>query len=64
MKQHLHQGEFYVWQGNLRSAITQYELASKAKDADFYNASVIDTRLKGLRKEFAEQQKESPRSEG
>lgn len=64
LQQHLHQGEFYVWQGNLRNAITQYELASKVKNADFYNASVIDTRLRGLRKEYAEQQKESPRTEG
>jgi predicted Zn-dependent protease len=58
-KQYLHQGEYYVWQGNLRNAITQLELASKAKDADFYSASVIDTRLKGLRKEYADQQKEA-----
>ena len=64
MKQHQHQGEYYVWQGNLKDAITQLELASKAKDADFYSASVVDTRLRGLRKEYAEQQKESPKNEG
>ena len=63
-RQHQEQGEYYVWQGNLKDAITQFELASKAKDADFYNASVIDTRLRGLRKEYAEQQKDAPKNEG
>jgi predicted Zn-dependent protease len=63
-RQHQEQGEYYVWQGNLKDAITQFELASKAKDTDFYNASVIDTRLRGLRKEYAEQQKDAPKNEG
>ncbi|MEO6929608.1 MAG: tetratricopeptide repeat protein, partial [Casimicrobiaceae bacterium] len=58
-KQHQQQAEYYVWQGNLRNAITRLELASKAKDADFYSASAIDTRLKVLRKEYAEQQKDA-----
>jgi len=63
-KQHQHLAEFYVWQGNLRNAITQLELAGKAKDADFYGASVIETRLKGLRKEFADQQKDAKNAAG
>lgn len=63
-KQHQHQAEYYVWQGNLKDAITQFELASKARDTDFYNASVIDARLRGLRKEYAEQQKDAPNPEG
>jgi len=55
--QHKHQGEYYAWQGNLKGAIDQFELATKANDGDFYQLSVIDTRLRTLRKEVAEQQK-------
>jgi beta-barrel assembly-enhancing protease len=55
--QHKHQGEFYAWQGNLRGAVDQFELASKANDGDFYQLSVVDTRLRALRSEVAEQQK-------
>jgi predicted Zn-dependent protease len=55
--QHKHQGEFYAWQGNLRGAVDQFELASKASDGDFYQLSVVDTRLRALRSEVAEQQK-------
>src|SRR5438477_305272 len=55
--QHKHQGEFYAWQGNLRGAVDQFELASKASDGDFYQLSVVDTRLRALRREVAEQQK-------
>jgi beta-barrel assembly-enhancing protease len=64
LKQHLHQGEYYVWQGDLKAAIMQFELASKAKDADFYDASVVDTRLKGLRKELDDEKKETLRNQG
>jgi predicted Zn-dependent protease len=57
MLAHRHQGEYYAWQGNLKGAIDQLEIASKAKDGDFYQASVVDTRLKALRREVAEQAK-------
>ena len=57
MLAHRHQGEYYAWQGNLKGAIDQFEIASKAKDGDFYQASVVDTRLRTLRREFAEQDK-------
>jgi len=57
MLAHRHQGEYYAWQGNLKGAIDQLEIASKSKDGDFYQASVVDTRLKALRREVAEQQK-------
>ena len=56
MLSHLHQGEYYAWQGNLKGAIDQFEIASKAKDGDFYQASVVDTRLRALKREFAEQE--------
>jgi predicted Zn-dependent protease len=56
MQQHRHQGEFYAWQGDLKGAVIQFELASKASDGDFYQASVVETRLRALRRELAEQQ--------
>ncbi len=55
MQQHRHQGEFYAWQGDLRGAVVQFELASKSNDGDFYQASVVETRLRSLRQELAEQ---------
>ena len=57
LKQHEHQGEFYVWLGNLPLAITQFELAAKSGDGDFYQVSVVETRLRSLRQEMSEQQK-------
>jgi predicted Zn-dependent protease len=56
MQQHRHQGEFYAWRGDLRGAVGQFELATKAPDGDFYQASVVETRLRTLRKELADQQ--------
>ena len=56
MQQHRHQAEFYAWQGDLKGAVFQLELASKASDGDFYQSSVVETRLRTLRRELAEQQ--------
>jgi predicted Zn-dependent protease len=58
LKQHYHQGEFYAWRGDLKGAIVQCELALKAGDANFYDSSVVETRLREFRREIAEQQKE------
>jgi predicted Zn-dependent protease len=58
LKQHFHQGEYYAWLGNYRGAIDQLQLASRAGDANFYESSVVETRLRELRRELAEQQKE------
>jgi predicted Zn-dependent protease len=58
LKQHYHQAEYYAWLGNLRGAVDQLQLASRAGDANFYEASVVETRLRALRREIAEQQKE------
>jgi len=55
-QEHRHQGEFYAWQGDFRGAVRQFELASKAGDGDFYQTSVVEARLRALRKELAEQQ--------
>jgi len=57
MLAHRHQAEYYAWQGNLKGAIDQLEIAAKAGDGDFYQASVIDTRLRALRREVAEEKK-------
>jgi predicted Zn-dependent protease len=43
--------------GNLKGAVDQFELAAKAKDGDFYQASVVDARLRALKREASEQQK-------
>ena len=54
LKEHQHQGEYYAWAGNLTGAIGQMELAAKSGDGDFYQVSVVETRLKTLRAEQAE----------
>ena len=57
LKQHEHQGEFYAWIGNLPLAVEQYQLAVKSGDGDFYQLSVVETRLRALRQEMSEQQR-------
>jgi predicted Zn-dependent protease len=64
MQQHRHQGELYAWQGDLRGAVVQLELAVKAGDGDFYQASVVETRLRALRKELLEQQRDGTTRNG
>jgi len=56
MQQYLHQAEYYAWQGDLKGAVGQLELAAKATDGDFYQSSVVETRLRALRRELADQQ--------
>ena len=51
----------YAWQGNLRAAVSQLELAVKAGDGDFYQLSVAESRLRAVRQELAEQQKRAGR---
>ncbi|MFO1324924.1 MAG: M48 family metalloprotease [Burkholderiales bacterium] len=57
LKQHQHQGEYYAWAGNVPQAIIQFELAAKSGDGDFYQVSVVESRLKKLRHEQAELEK-------
>ena len=57
LKQHEHQGEFYAWIGNLPLAVDQFQLAARAGDGDFYQLSVVETRLRVLRQEMSEQQR-------
>jgi len=47
--QHQAQAEYYALQGNLSGAIEQLQLARAAGDGDFYQLSVIDSRLRDLR---------------
>ena len=42
----------------------QFELASKVKDTNFYDASVVDTRLQDLKKELKDQPKETLKNQG
>jgi beta-barrel assembly-enhancing protease len=44
------QGEAYFRQYNLKRAIEQMEFAAKAKDGNFYQQSIVETRLKELRR--------------
>jgi predicted Zn-dependent protease len=62
MQQHRHQAEYYAWQGDLKGAVTQLELAVKANDGDFYQASVVETRLRALRQELEDQPKNNSRN--
>jgi predicted Zn-dependent protease len=55
--EHQHQAEFYAWQGNLKGAVFQLELAVKAGDGDFYQLSVAESRLREVRQELTEQEK-------
>ncbi len=55
--EHEHQAEFYAWQGNLKGAIMQLELALKAGDGDFYQISEAESRLRAVRQELADQDK-------
>jgi beta-barrel assembly-enhancing protease len=55
--EHQHQAEYYAWQGNLRAAVNQLELAVKAGDGDFYQKSAAESRLRAVRKELADQEK-------
>jgi predicted Zn-dependent protease len=57
--QHQAQAEFYVLQGSLPAAIEQLQLAQSAGDGDFYEHSVVDARLKELRAEHAQEQKDA-----
>ena len=57
LKEHEHQGEYYAWAGNLPLAVTQFELAVKSGDGDFYEVSAVEARLRQLRTEQADLQK-------
>ena len=47
---HQAQGEAYYRQHNLQKAIEQLDIAVKAKDGNFYEKSIVEARLKELRR--------------
>jgi predicted Zn-dependent protease len=53
--QHQAQAEAYYLQGTLSAAIDQLQLAQKSGDADFYQLSSVDARLRELRRLQAEE---------
>lgn len=58
LQQHRAQAEFYVLQGQLGPAVEQLQLAQRAGDGNFYEQSVVDARLRELRKQQAEEAKQ------
>ena len=55
--QHRAQGEAYARQGNVPGAIEQLQLAQRAGDADFFQGSAVDARLRELKQIEAETRK-------
>ncbi len=58
MKQHRFLGEQYARMGNLRGALDQFELASKAGDGDYYEASYVESRAREVKREIQLQAKD------
>ena len=55
---HQAQAEVYAMQGSLPAAIEQLQLARAAGDGDFYQNSMVDARLKELRAQYTEEQRQ------
>ncbi len=53
LKQHRYLGEQYYRQGNLSAALDQFELASKASDGDYFDASFVEARAREMKREIA-----------
>lgn len=47
--QHRAEGEAYFYQGDVKSAVEQMELAQKSDDGDYYQRATVDARLRQLR---------------
>ena len=58
MKQHRFLGELYAQQANLRGALDQFELASKAGDGDYFEASYVEARVREMKREITRASKE------
>jgi predicted Zn-dependent protease len=52
LKQHRFLGEQYYHQGALRAAIDQFELASKAGDGNYFDASFVEARARDVKREL------------
>lgn len=58
LAQHRALAEMYVLQGRLVQAIEQLQFAQRAGDGNFYEQSVVDARLRELKKQQAEEAKQ------
>ncbi len=58
LKQHRYLGEQYYQEGKLAAAVDQFDLASRAGDGDTLLASLVEARLREVRRELDEQRKE------
>jgi predicted Zn-dependent protease len=58
LQQHRAQAEFHFLQGQLGEAIEQLLLAQRAGDGNFYEQSAVDARLRELRKQQLEEEKQ------
>jgi predicted Zn-dependent protease len=61
LAQHRATGEAYARMGNVRGAVEQMQIALKSGDADFYQLSATEARLRELRKLEEAQRKEQRR---
>lgn len=59
--QHEALAEVFALQGQTAGAVEQLQLAQKAGDANFYESSAIDSRLRELKQRLAEEMKEQRR---
>jgi len=57
LQQHRSQAEVYALQGQYQAAIEQLQIAQKAGDADFYEQSAVDARLRELKRRQLEEDK-------
>lgn len=62
LKQHRYLGEQYAQMRNLRGALDQFELASKAGDGDYFEASYVEARAREIRREMQAERKDNRRS--
>lgn len=58
LQQHRALAEMYVLQGRLALAVEQLQFAQRAGDGNFYEQSVVDARLRELKKRQQEEQKQ------
>ena len=58
LQQHRALAEMYILQGRLVQAIEQLQFAQRAGDGNFYEQSVVDARLRELKKQQAEELKQ------
>jgi beta-barrel assembly-enhancing protease len=58
LQQFRYLGEAYARNGNLRGALEQFGFALRAGDGDFFQASMVEARMRAVRNELSDQNKE------